>query len=303
MTTCLTPSVIFIMQKVLGKEDPWNGGGDPWNLSLDTVSAKKIELMKKDNGVYKTAYRLTKIEAQPFVYPFTIDPIIMTGGGNLSAKSGYMRYSKSVNSGIHYFDLMQEFERELKALFGSALNNPEVQNDVSGILLDKLDDPNVRSEEISQLFSILIDNYTILPRRNIVTAQDETVIIRCLKEKKLNAFFWQFGNVIRQASEEQKVRIVEAVIDHIINNYSEINTNPKKGDQLKGLLSSLSWSANEIGPTQKQLEQINKSNGLKSFIHSYIRKKASETGDGRKKAMVLNFLAKWESTPLNESGP
>jgi hypothetical protein len=90
------------------------GFSNPWQLDLDTVSARRIELSRRMPAGMQTLYRQTEVKSEPLLLPFAIGPVF---GNGLNVTNGFIRREATLNG----FD----FQQQARLIFGDGVKVPD----------------------------------------------------------------------------------------------------------------------------------------------------------------------------------
>lgn len=262
-----------------------------WDLVGDVSSISEVELIQVNFGLYTTIYRLSKFGVNLLKYPLSISPQFGgSGAGTLTAKMGVNRSFKKFNGGT-----LEGIAKEYKFIFGDAMNTPEAGEDSGVILLKKLNKTEAKGEELSRIFDIFVQNFSVIGGRRTVSKNDEAAFIRSIGDVRVQGKFWNIGHILSKAYGEQNRRMAEAVIDRIL----VTPLSGKKQEDVKSLLSPLSWAASDVALTQEQLEKLHNNSELENFVRAELRKIASNAPE-RNKAARASYIMKWGFTENGE---
>jgi hypothetical protein len=90
------------------------GFSRPWDLKLDSVSARRVEATQREGKEMRTRLRQTEVASEPLFIPFVIGPV---SGHGLELKSGFLRRPVTVN---HF-----NFDDVAIEIFGSGAKLPD----------------------------------------------------------------------------------------------------------------------------------------------------------------------------------
>lgn len=294
-----TPARLTDAQMIFSAQEDSKGSPNrenEFNLLVETVKAKSINLLQKEGEEYKTVYKYSRIEAEPYIFPLTIGPII---SGMSSAKFGFLRFEQSLNGKTLFYSYNQDFEQQLQELFGDSFQEPKADLNTNKVFTAKLDESLAEPQEINGLLQIFIHPFYLPPvQKKTLSDEDEATAMKYLADTRATNF-WGLGALVRWATPEQRERLVRAITERIIN--EPMPTSYAGQDMIKALLSSLFWEENNLTLLPGHKNRLESNPERMQFIHNYLTKKIKDDSNKRPYLRALAYIEGLTKSEVEEA--
>lgn len=205
----------------------------PWSLTLDTVSARRLELLERDAGVWRIVDRKTQVKAEPLFTPLLIGPV---SGYGLQMASGFIRRSKAENA--FEYDLPREYRR----LFAEAVRLPNriaggvnlapaaELAELRGLVSRALRNP---SQEAQAGFDAVESYLKLVERAPEIGDADIALMAEAIRDLRVTRFF-PLHSVIRKLG-PRAAMLADPLMDRLMT-----SPLPRGRDQVQTMSSAIS---------------------------------------------------------------
>lgn len=256
-----------VMDRII--EDPY--AQDSVDFLESLLAAKRVPRPTND----QLARLNENLDKKKVIYEFFLKRIREPGSRETAS---LMIYKWELQSGVH--EDPRNGPSSPKNQSQTPETNPSEQSESSQIL--------------SNNFEHIVKDY-LYERKETVSPEDEQVIVRALRDKRVTGAFSQFEGVLRivlkdisQATRDNPhpSRIPDAVMDRISEDPTSQDT--------KDLVNSLIATGINLTPTENQRSKLHRYPFKKKGFHEFLEQRLKEEPEKTKKSMIRRMIKKWQ---------
>ena len=181
---------------------------EPWNIFLDTIRARRFEVIKPHDGEYTVLDRRTQVEYDPLFMPLAIG---IAGSNGLEMRLGYARYSSKKNI---YANGYSQIEDYYKSLFGESytkireISGEQFRKILISILGNNSYDRNLKTREFDIFFSDINKN---INKNYKLTDEDINIIILSLNDPGVKQY-WGLSGIIYSHGSHNLIKLLPYIL-------------------------------------------------------------------------------------------
>ncbi len=173
-------------------------------------------------------------------------------------------------------------------------NKPTTSKNLSQKPETKPSEQSTSSQILSNNFEHIVKDY-LYERKETISAEEEEMIVRALRDKRVTGAFSQFEGVLRIVLKDisqvtrdnpHPSRIPDAVMDRI-------SEDPTSQDA-KDLVNSLIATGINLTPTKNQRSKLHQYPFKKKGLHEFLEQRLKEEPEKTKKSMIRRMIKKWQ---------